>query len=53
MAYKEPHFDKAGAKAFVDAFTADNAATLNRAKKKPAAAKKSPAKAPAKAPKKK
>ena len=38
MAFKEPHFDKAGAKTFVDALGQTNA---NMVKKKPTTAKKS------------
>lgn len=40
MAYKEPHFDKTGARAFVEALGAANAGTV----KKSTGAKKSPAK---------
>lgn len=41
MAYKEPHFDKAGAKSFTEALGAANAGQLKR---KPAGAKKTPSK---------
>lgn len=61
MAYKEPHFDRAGAKAFMAAFVADNTAVADGAEKRHQAAKKTstkatgkaPAKAAGKAPKKK
>lgn len=42
MAYKEPHFDKAGAKSFTEALGAANAGQIKQ--RKPAGAKKTPSK---------